>query len=82
MERGVHLVVPNGTEHTPTSVCIVRVSPRGRGTTMITVQVAADVEHATPGTSHSYVDAQDALAMVADFLRRAGATFGTPSPPG
>ena len=77
MEQGVHLLVPKGADHPPTSVCIVRVSPRGSGTTMITVAVAPDVERESPGASRSYVEAEDVLAVVADFLRGAGATFRT-----
>jgi hypothetical protein len=76
-ERGVHLVVSKSVDQHPTSVCIVRVSPRGGGTVLITVAVAQDVESDSPGTNRSYADAEDVLAAVSDFLRRSGATSRT-----
>jgi len=78
MEQGVHLVGKTATDSAPTSVCIVRVSPRGGGAATITVTVAPDVESGGLGTSRSYTEADDALAVVADFLRRGGASFRTP----
>jgi hypothetical protein len=78
MEQGVHLVVKKAADPTPTSVCIVRIEPRGGAAAMITVTVAPDVESGGPGTSGSYAHADDALAVVAEFLLRGGASFRSP----
>jgi hypothetical protein len=79
MEQGVHLMVRTGANLSPTGVCIVRVSPRGSGTMIITLAMAHDVERGGPEPAGSYADAEDALEQVAEFLRRGGATFRTDS---
>ncbi len=72
----MHLVPSSDTE-LPTSVCIVRVSPRGGGSTVIRVAVAADVEGDAADTGRSYAEAEEVLAVVAEFLRDSGAAFRT-----
>ena len=52
-----------------TAVCVLRVESRGEAGVLITLTTTPDISVITPGHTQSVVRFDDALSLVANFLR-------------
>lgn len=51
------------------AMCVLRVESRGEGGVLITVTTSADISVPSPGRTRAVAGTDEAIAVVADFLR-------------
>jgi hypothetical protein len=61
----------------PTAVCVLRLEARGETGVLITIMTTPDVNAIAPGRSRAVANVEEALSVVAEFLR--GFQFDAPS---